>query len=221
MNEPAALDFYFDFLSPFAFFAWKELPDICQKHGIPLNIHPVVFGKLLDHWGQLGPAEIPPKKENTWNYCYRLAASKGLAFNPPKAHPYNPLPSLRVALQATCGGEQPSVLNAIFDAGWLHGQDLGDPQALALILTAAGLDGQGLMAQTQNPTIKQALIAETQGAIERGVFGVPTVLANDELFWGYDQIPHLETYLEGNDPLDKTLMREFLNRPRDIERKRG
>ena len=221
MTKTATLDFYFDFISPFAFFAWQKLPRLCQKRTIALQIHPVVFGKLLDHWGQLGPAEIPPKQENMWNSCYRLAAAQGLSFNPPQAHPFNPLPALRVALKATCGLQQTAVLDAIFNGGWLHGRDLGEPQELEHILNDAGLEGSRLMAQTQDQAIKQALIQETQAAIDHGVFGVPTVCVDDELFWGYDQLTHLEDYLDGKDPLDKEMIREILNRPRTIDRKRN
>lgn len=215
------IDYYFDFLSPFAFFAWRELPEICEKRSIELRIHPVVFGKLLDHWGQLGPAEIPPKKENTWHYCYRLAASKGLVFNSPKSHPYHPITALRLALKEVCGAHQPQVLDAIFEAGWLHGRDLGDPQELEMILSAAGLDGAGYLLKTKEPPVKESLIRETQEAIERGVFGVPIIFAGDELFWGYDQIGHLALYLDNQDPLDKEAISQMLHRPRGIDRKKN
>ena len=67
------LDFYFDYLSPYAYFSWRRLQPLCLQHNLELRPHPVVFGKLLDHWGQRGPAEIPPKKASVYQYCYRYA----------------------------------------------------------------------------------------------------------------------------------------------------
>ena len=215
------LDYYFDFISPFSFFSWHRLPKICEKRGIELRIHPVVFGKLLDHWGQLGPAEIPPKKENIWNFCYRLAAIEGLSFNSPKYHPYHPIPSLRVSLKEVCGIHQTKVVDAIFSAGWTQGRDLGDPQELEAILNETGLDGPSYLRRTKEPAVKEMLFRETQNAIDHQVFGVPTCIVADELFWGYDQLDHLEQYLDNHDSLDKENVQEMLNRPRGIDRKRG
>ena len=63
------LEFYFDYLSPYAYFAWHGLERLCQDQVIEVTFKPVVFGKLLDYWGQLGPAEIPPKREWLMRYC--------------------------------------------------------------------------------------------------------------------------------------------------------
>ena len=79
------IHFYFEYLSPYAYFAWRQLPALARQYDCQIEAHPVVFGKLLDKWGQLGPAEIPPKQQWLNQYCLRYAALNGFEYNPPKA----------------------------------------------------------------------------------------------------------------------------------------
>ncbi|NKB35218.1 MAG: thioredoxin domain-containing protein [Pseudomonadales bacterium] len=218
--RPTQLDFYFDFISPYAYFAWQKLEPLCEEYQLELRPHPVVFGKLLDHWGQLGPAEVPPKKEAVGRYCLRYAAINGLEYNPPKYHPYNPLPSLRLALKEVSGDQQLSVIDAIFNAGWAHGEDLGEAQHLIEILQRAGIDTKGLDELITQQSVKDVLIKETSNAIEQGVFGVPTIIIGDQLFWGNDQFDHIKLLLEGKDPLDGQKHKLLQSRPRMIDRKK-
>jgi len=213
------LDFYFDYLSPYAYFSWRAIQPLCQKYQIELRPHPVVFGKLLDHWGQLGPAEVQPKKTALYKYCYRYAVLHGFEFNPPRCHPYNPLPALRLSLSGVSGSAQNQVITTIFEAGWSQGIDLGSADELIEKLNLAGLDGAELMALATSEEAKQELREETEQAIRQGVFGVPTFIIDDELFWGNDQLEHLEIFLQGNDPLDSDRVDEMLARQRGIDRK--
>ncbi len=217
--KAARLDFYFDFISMYACFAWRQLTGICAARDVELVAHPVIFGKLLDYWGQLGPAEIPPKREFVYQWAYRYAKLHGFEFNPPARHPYNPLPSLRLALPAVGGTDQHRIITAIFDAGWSHGADLGDPVALAAILDEAGLDGAALVARTAEPAVKDDLRRETEYALGRGVFGVPVMTVGDRLFWGNDQMEHVVLCLEGKDPLDEARVAAMLARERGVDRK--
>ena len=212
------IHFYFDFISPFAYFAWRKLPALAKKYNRELEAHPVVFGKLLDKWGQLGPAEIPPKRNWLNEYCFRYAALNGFKYNPPKKHPFNPLAALRMSLKEVSGDDQLRVIDSIFEEGWSHGADLGDLSTLTSLLTRQSIDGETLSKKVSESEIKELLIDETTYAIEKGVFGVPTIIIDDNLFWGNDQMDHIELLLDGKDPLD----RERLNdqeRPRAIDRK--
>ena len=214
----AKIHFYFDFISPYAYFAWRKLPAIAKKYNREIEAHPVVFGKLLDKWGQLGPAEIPPKQSWLNQYCLRYAALNGFEYNPPKIHPFNPLAALRMSLKEVSGNDQLRVIDAIFKGGWSHGADLGDLSTLISLLTRQSIDGETLSKKVSESDIKELLIDETSFAIEKGVFGVPTIIIDDNLFWGNDQMDHIELLLDGKDPLD----RERLNdqeRPRGIDRK--
>ncbi|MEH6813350.1 MAG: 2-hydroxychromene-2-carboxylate isomerase [Motiliproteus sp.] len=214
------LDFYFDYLSPYAYFSWRQVQPLCQHHSITLRPRPIVFGKLLDHWGQLGPAEIAPKKTALYKYCFRYARLHGFEFNPPHCHPFNPLPALRLSLPEVCGDQQLQVINALFSAGWSQGADLSAPTDLRNILDGIGLNGSTLLAATETTEAKAQLRKETEEAIARGVFGVPTFIIDDELFWGNDQLEHLEIYLQGKDPLDAEQVSNMLARHRGIDRKK-
>lgn len=212
------MDFYFDYLSPYAYFAWRQIQPLCQRYTVNLRPHPVVFGKLLDHWGQLGPAEIAPKKIALYKYCYRYAKLHGFKFNPPRFHPFNPLPCLRLSLEEVCGEHQPQLIDSLFCAGWSEGADLGSKKELAPILNSAGVDATTLLAAIDTQEVKDALHRETELAIEQGVFGVPTCIVDGELFWGNDQLEHIELFLQGKDPLKPERLEEMLARPRGIDR---
>ena len=197
----AVIDFYFDYLSPYAYLASLEIPRVCERHGAELRLHPVLFAGLLGHWGQLGPAEIPPKGRHAMRECRRYAALHDIPLRSPVYHPFNPLTALRASLAEVAGDGQGLAMLAIFDLGWRSGGDMGDSSQIASALDTAGLDGKKLVGRTHEPEIKELLRRETEEAVERDVFGIPTMIAGDELFWGLDQIRYLELHLEGRDPL--------------------
>ena len=215
---PKSIDFYFDYISPYAYFAWRNLTALAEKHDCQVHAPPVVFGKLLDNWGQLGPAEIEPKRRWLHQYCLRYAAINGFEYNPPKYHPFNPLTALRMSLREVSGDNQHQVISAIFEGGWCQGKDLGDLPTLISLLEPSAIDGEHLSQQTSKPEVKQLLINETNKAIELGVFGVPTMIIDGLLFWGNDQMEHVELLLAGKDPLDNENL-GALERPRAIDRK--
>jgi len=213
------LHFYFDYLSPYAYFSWRALQPLCQRYQLQLIPHPVVFGKLLDHWGQLGPAEVVPKKAALYRYCYRYAALNGFEFNPPHCHPFNPLPALRLSLAEVSGDKQTALISAIFDAGWSQGADLSCVETLGKLAHNTGLGSATVLDSITRQDTKDLLHRETEQAIAQGVFGVPTFMIDDELFWGHDQLAHIELYLQGKDPLDPDKVDRMLNRARGIDRK--
>ncbi len=219
MSSPP-IDFYFDYLSGYAYFAWFKVLRLCQERKLDLRIQPVLFAGLLNHWGQLGPAEIPPKKEFVYKVGCRYGALHGIPFNPPKYHPFNPLHALRVSLREVSGDQQARVVDAIWKAGWASGRDIGDPKELEDILEKAGIDGSSLMQKTRSPEIKEILRLGTEQAIQKGVFGIPTVIVRQELFWGDDQFEYIGLYLDGKDPLDRERLREMLARPRAVDCRR-
>ena len=216
--QPRSIDFYFDYISPFAHFAWRNITPLAKRYDCQIHAHPVVFGKLLDKWGQLGPAEITPKRKWLHQYCLRYAALNGFAYNPPKFHPFNPLAALRMSLKEVSGNEQHQVIDAIFEEGWCHGKDLGDLPTLVTFLEERAIDGDYLSRQIALPNVKQSLVEETNMAINRGVFGVPCMIVDGLLFWGNDQMEHIELLLSGKDPLDQSRL-DTLERPRAIDRK--
>ena len=196
------VDFYFDYLSPYAYLAWHCLDEVTDPRGVEITPRPVLFAGLLNHWGQLGPAEIPPKGQHVSRETRRFAALRDIPMRSPRYHPFRPLLALRVSLAVVSQEQQKEAITAIFNLGWADGKDLGDRGDIRAALNAAGLDGGRLVAAAEGPLAKAALREETDAAISRGVFGIPTMVVEDELFWGLDQFQYLALYLDGKDPLD-------------------
>jgi 2-hydroxychromene-2-carboxylate isomerase len=179
---------YFDLVSPFAYLVLGEIEDLANR--VPITFKPVLFGAMLSHWGQLGPAEIPPKRLQTYRSCIFAARQRGIPFRFPPSHPFNPLMLLRV-LTALEG--RPDAVRALFDLIWREGRD---PQAQAtLSLAHERLGIKDFDAFIEAHDAKARLRATTEAAIASGVFGVPTLVLGHELFWGTDAMPMARAYL--------------------------
>jgi 2-hydroxychromene-2-carboxylate isomerase len=173
------LDWYFDFVSPFAYMQLLRL--LAERPDVELRFHPVLLAALLNHWGQLGPAEIPPKRTFTYRYVLWRARREQVPFRMPEAHPFNSLKLLRLALAADCDAR---VIEQLFQFVWRDGHLPDDEQAWNQLVDAAGL--ARAESRLGDPDIKEALRRNTDRAISEGVFGVPTAVVNGEIFWGYD-----------------------------------
>lgn len=188
------LTFYFDFVSPFAYLAFEALPTALAGLNYQVTYRPVLFAGFLKRHGQLGPAEIAPKRDWTYRQVLWLAHRHGIPLKLPAAHPFNPLGALRLAL--ACGDEgqvDRQVAEQIFRFLWRTGGDAGDARRLAEL--AERLQPQR---DPASEAVKAALRANTDAALERGLFGVPTIEVDDKLFWGLDSLPMLRAYLEGD-----------------------
>jgi 2-hydroxychromene-2-carboxylate isomerase len=194
--------FYFDFISPNAYLAWTQLPALAGGYRFTVEPVPVLFAGLLEAHGQLGPAEIPAKSRWMARNNVRKAALLRVPLNPPAYHPFNPLIALRVSSLPLEPGEQSRVIDALFQAVWVRGLHVGDAAVVAAVADEIGLRGAALVAEAERRETKDRLRAQTDDAISRGVFGVPTMEVQDELFWGYDDFPLLELFLAGKDTLD-------------------
>jgi 2-hydroxychromene-2-carboxylate isomerase len=207
--------FYFDFISPYAYLASTQLSALCARVGAELIHQPVLFAGLLKHWGQLGPAEIPAKREFLWKDTHRIAARWGVPFVLPRAHPFNPLLALRLAQPAVAREHQPQVIAALWKAGWVDGLDLSSSEEVSTALENAQLNAKELIERANQPELKDALRIATQDAVSAGVFGVPTYAAQQEdgkteLIWGSDRLVDLEDFLQGKDPIDANKISEIL-----------
>ncbi|MFM7025867.1 MAG: 2-hydroxychromene-2-carboxylate isomerase [Limnohabitans sp.] len=186
--------FYLDFISPYAWLAFHALPQALQGISHRVVHKPVLFGAMLKHHGQLGPAEIPAKRDWTYRQVLWLARQQGCELQLPATHPFNPLGLLRLAVACDEGGEPNRyVCEQVFRHVWCSGQDAADVDRLAQL--TAQLQPARDPASTQ---VKQDLQANTQGAIERGLFGVPAFVVDDKVFWGQDSLPMLRACLQGD-----------------------
>jgi 2-hydroxychromene-2-carboxylate isomerase len=201
MTSAEPIRFYFDYISSNAYLAWAKLPELATRYGRRIEPIPVLFAGLLEAHGQLGPAEIPAKAWWTWRNNARKAALLGIPLRPPAFHPFHPLVSLRVSSLPMPDAERTALVDALFRAVWVESRNVGEPAVVAEVASAAGLRGPELVAAAQQPEAKAALRKQTDDAIAAGVFGVPSMRAGDEVFWGYDDLPYFELLLAGRDPL--------------------
>lgn len=211
--ESRTIRFYFDYISNNVYLAWYVLPDVAARYGAVIEPVPVLFAGLLGATGMLGPAEVPQKARWMWRNTLRKAARLGLPLNPPRFHPFNPLLALRASSLPMAAEERTRLIGALLEAVWVHGQHVSEPSAVAAVASAVGLDGVGLVEAAQQPAAKARLRSQTDDALARGVFGVPSMTVGAEVFWGYDDLPYLEDFLAGRDPLPPIDSPEFLQRP--------
>ena len=180
-------DWYFDFVSPFAYIGLHRLQEL--PAGLAIEHRPVLFAGILNHWGQKGPAELPTKRRYTYRVSHWTATRLGLPFRYPAAHPFNPLHHLRLAIAC---GSKPDAVRRIFDAVWTTGADATDPGRFAALTNELGVSREDL----EQAEVKNTLRKNTEEALQRGVFGVPTIEADGELFWGADSIDFLKEFLK-------------------------
>jgi 2-hydroxychromene-2-carboxylate isomerase len=187
------ITFYLDFISPYAYLAFEQLPKTLQGLGYAVDYKPLLFAGLLKHHGQLGPAEIPSKRDWTYRQVMWLAHSHGIEMQMPASHPFNPLPLLRLALACGADGKiNRYVAETVFRHVWRGGAEAGDASRLEALQ-------QGLVPKRDpaSADVKAELRANADEAIALGLFGVPTLVVDGKLFWGFDALPMLRQSLDG------------------------
>jgi 2-hydroxychromene-2-carboxylate isomerase len=188
------IHFYLDFISPYAWLAFDALPQALEGISHHIVYKPVVFGAMLKHHGQLGPAEIPAKRDWTYRQVQWQARSQSTALQLPASHPFNSLALLRLATASDADGTPNRfVCDKIFRHVWCTGQDAADAERLAAL--NADLKPAGDVA---SDTVKQQLKAHTDEAIALNLFGVPSLVVDGQVFWGNDALPMLRAYLQGD-----------------------
>jgi len=174
----------------------------------------VLFAGLLKHWRHKGPAEIPAKRVYTYRHVTWLGRHLGIPFKVPPQHPFNSLHALRLLLAA--GVDSASVATA-FDMVFKEGQDLQSPASLTELGRRLGVaDVQAALA---DEGVKTRLRANTDQAIARGLFGVPTFLMGETLFWGQDSLEMMLDYLSDPALFDTPEMRRVHSLPVGAERR--
>ena len=185
------LTFYLDFISPYAYLAFEKLPQALMGHSVSVTYKPILFAALLKHHGQLGPAEMPGKRDWTYRQVLWHAHNQGVDLQTPASHPFNPLSLLRLAVACSPQGTPNRyVCETVFKHVWQGGAPADDPERLQQLTQ--------LLASQRSVTsdeVKAQLKANTDDALALGVFGVPTIAVDDKLFWGFDALPMLNDYL--------------------------
>ncbi|MEM8988440.1 MAG: 2-hydroxychromene-2-carboxylate isomerase [Pseudomonadota bacterium] len=200
---PQTVDFYFDFASPNVYLAYKAAKGVEARTGATFRVIPCLLGGIFKATGNRSPlfayADVKGKLDYEHLEVQRFIEKHGLTkfqFNP--HFPINSLLMMRGAIAAEAAG----VLQAYVEAGltqmWEEGLKLDEPDVLADAMTRAGLDGADLIAKTQDIDVKQKLIENTDEAVARGAFGVPTFFVGDEMFFGKDRLGQVEELLSSS-----------------------
>lgn len=204
------LDWYFDFISPFAYLQSELLDGLQGVHAI--HYRPLLFAGLLKHWDNKGPAEIAPKRLWTFEHCVWLAHSHGIPMRLPPAHPFNPLPLLRLCLAL---GSTPQAVQRLFRFVWRDGHLPTEGESWAALLDEL----QATPEMLEAPEVKAALKANGERAIAAGVFGVPTAVVDGRCFWGLDGTPMLQAYLNGDAFFASPELKAAQDLPQGLQRK--
>lgn len=200
-NTPSkSVDFIFDFGSPNAYLAWKVLPGIAARHGATVKLLPCLLGGIFKATGNQAPAlafsGVKGKMDYEMLEMRRFIAAHGLAafrFNP--HFPVNTLLLMRGMIAAQRAGVGEAYLDTMLKGMWEDGLKLDDPEVFVATADAAGLDGATLLAATADPEVKAGLMANTEAAVARGTFGIPTFFVGDEMFFGKERLGQVEAEL--------------------------
>ena len=180
---------------------------------VQVRYKPVLFAGLLNHWGHRGPAEIPKKRIFTYQHVTWMARRQGISLTFPPGHPFNPLKALRLALVCE---NKPEAVTTIFRSIWQAGGDPSDDRWLQN--TATDLGVQDPLDQLSSPAIKSALRNNTEEAVSKGLFGVPTFLAGEHLFWGFDATEMVLDYLHNPKMFEEEPMKRVAQLPQAVSR---
>ncbi|MDO9359826.1 MAG: 2-hydroxychromene-2-carboxylate isomerase [Polaromonas sp.] len=188
------ITFYLDFISPYAYLAFEALPEALKGLSYSVTYKPLLFAALLKHHGQLGPAEIFGKREWTYRQVLWAGRQHGIDLQLPAAHPFNPLPLLRLAVACAANGTPNRyICETVFRHVWRGGADAADVSRLenlsALLSPSRDVNGDEVKAQ---------LKAHADEAIAAGVFGVPAMVVDGKVFWGLDALPMLRAFMLGD-----------------------
>ncbi len=196
------VDFYFDYLSPYSYLAWKAARPRFGRNSWSLK--PVFLPSVVTAFQDKGPAEIPVKRRYLLKDCLRKAELMGVPFRAPARLPFNSVPWLRLSARPQITEEQILLVDALYDAAWGMGLDMENTELVGEYLASKGLP-------IKEDSGARALVKKSMAeAREREIFGLPSFYANGELFWGHESLPLLDRYLEGLDPLPRQNFQDFV-----------
>jgi 2-hydroxychromene-2-carboxylate isomerase len=214
MEHPAKVIWVYDVISPFAYLSFPRVAQLSRE--ISVEPKPVLFAALLDHFGQLGPAEIAPKRRFTYRFALWRARQLGLPMRFPPAHPFNPLAALRLILAA---GNDLRAAGIVLDAVFRDGRDVSAPEVIADLATQLAVPDP--QAALSDPAVKARLRENTEWASARGIFGVPTLVIGEEMFWGQDGLEMGLDYLAHPEAFADPMMRGADTLPMGVSRKKA
>lgn len=195
-SGPPPVEFYFDFSSPYSYLASTRIEEICARRGRSLEWKPILLGPVLKHHGKAALLLRPAENEYARVDLVRCAAWLEVPFKFPPRFPVNSLGPSRGYPFARDAGAGGAYCRRLFEACWGEGRDIGEPRVLDEVAGEIGLAIDPFRASLSRPEVKEWLRRETDGAISLGIFGAPTFLVGDQMFYGHDRLALLEQELE-------------------------
>ena len=191
--DSATFDFFYDLSSPYSYLASTQLRGISERTGATPRLYPITLGGVRKATGH----QIPPPQQLAYmaQDTARWAQKYGVPMQIPEAFPISTILPLRATVAAERNGEGEVAMNALFRVHWGEGEDISDAAVVERTLSAAGLDGKRLVARAGDQQIKDDLRKNTDLALSRGVFGVPTIFVGERSFWGNDRLEFVESAL--------------------------
>lgn len=195
-------EFLFDFASPNAYLSWKVVPEIERRTGAKFQYVPVLLGGIFKATNNVSPVIANQGIRNKGEYQFleieRFVKKHGLTrfrFNP--HFPVNTLQIMRGAIAAEMEDIAPQYLDVMMTAMWEDGKKMDDPEIIKAVLDAAGIDGAHILTRIGEADVKARLVANTESAVQRGAFGIPTFYVDDEIYFGKDRLRDVEEAISG------------------------
>ena len=182
------LEFYFDFISPYSFLAHKQIREMENKEGIKVIYKPVLLGGLHNLHGIKAPAFIPAKAKHMVRDCKLIAEKNNIRFKFNSYFPIRSLNLMRGVLVAEEDNVKKYYIDNIFNTIWQDGLNMNDAIVIQKILQNLNINPKTFSLRTTSSLIKDLLRKKTNDAYEKGVFGAPTFVVNNKIFWGQDRI---------------------------------
>ncbi|MFI5399888.1 MAG: 2-hydroxychromene-2-carboxylate isomerase [SAR324 cluster bacterium] len=190
------VEIYFDYNSPYSYFASLQIEKVCEKAGAELEWQPMVLGGVFQARNHTPAFLNPVRAKYLWEDLQNLADAYGLPYRKRTNFIFKVVLPLRATIQVPQGNTRAKAVHALFRGAFAEDKDLGDPKVVEALLNEAALDGKALVAGAEQQHVKDQLKESTDKAVARGVFGAPTMfLDGRKMFWGHDRLPVLEHFL--------------------------
>ena len=183
-----SFDFYFDFISPYSFLAHKEIIKIEKKNSVKIKYKPILLGGLHNLHGIKAPAFIPAKAKHMIRDCKLIAEKNKIKFKFNSYFPIRSLNLMRGVLVAEEDNYKSYYIDSIFNAIWQDGLNMNDENIIQKILKNLNVNPKTFFLRSASSSIKDSLKKRTNEAYEKGIFGAPSFVANNKIFWGQDRI---------------------------------
>jgi len=185
-----AVEFWYEFASTYSYLSAMRIETAARAAGVAVLWRPFLLGPIFAQqgWSDSPFNLYPAKGRYMWRDLERRAARHGLPFRRPSRFPRNGLTAARVALVAAEAGWCAALTRAVFHASFAEDREIGEAAVIADIVGALGHDAGATLARAEEPRLKDALRAQTAAAVARGIFGAPSFVVGEELFWGDDRL---------------------------------